>query len=101
MRRTAGMFALGAASVATVLVLGTGAAAASPPSHGSASETIDRLQSEGNRVIVSKVGDGPMEHCAVTSVSRVKATPNLRPTRGAYPPRAPVYVRLDCGPAAA
>ncbi|MCX8565154.1 hypothetical protein OS122_30175 [Mycolicibacterium mucogenicum] len=99
--RTVGALALAAASVATILAPFAGSAAAAPPANGDANATINRLESEGNRVIVSKVGDGTLEHCSVSSVARVDAAPNLRPTRGASPRRPTVYVRLDCRRASA
>ncbi len=40
-----------------------------------ASETIARLQADGNRVIVNKVGNGAMDQCSVTSVRPIQTNP--------------------------
>lgn len=51
--------------------LGPGAAAiahAAPSGQSSAQETIDELRGDGNRVILNKVGNGPLDQCSVTAV---------------------------------
>jgi hypothetical protein len=45
------------------------------PSGPSATEAISRLQANGNRVIVNKVGAGPTDQCTVTSVRPVQTRP--------------------------
>lgn len=59
---------------ATALILGAGNAVAAPTS-GTATETIARLQAQGNRVMINKVGTGPMDQCSVTSVRPITKTP--------------------------
>jgi hypothetical protein len=68
-----------AATIAAVgsaggVAIGAGVASAAP-TNGTASETIARMQSQGNRVVVDKVGTGPMEKCSVTSVRSIQAAP--------------------------
>lgn len=65
---------VGAAGAVTAVGIGVGIATAAP-SGQSASETIARLQADGNRVIVNKVGTGSMDQCSVTSVRPVQSTP--------------------------
>ena len=65
---------LGVVGAAAAIVVGAGTAAAAP-SGQSASETIARLQADGNRVIVNKVGTGTMDQCTVTSVRPVQSAP--------------------------
>jgi hypothetical protein len=62
------------AGAVSAIALGAGVANAAPSS-GTATETISRLQANGNRVVVSKVGTGPMDQCSVTSVRSVVSSP--------------------------
>jgi uncharacterized membrane protein len=73
-KRIATTLALTAAGLATSLSLSTGTAVAAP-SGPSATEAISRLQANGNRVIVNKVGAGPTDQCTVTSVRPVQTRP--------------------------
>lgn len=66
------------AGVAAALTVGAGAALAAPAGP-SANETIARLQAEGNRVVVNKVGTG--QDCSITSVRTVR-TPQPPMPRG-------------------
>jgi hypothetical protein len=65
---------VGVGGTAAAITLGMGTATAAP-SGQSATETIARLQADGNRVIVNKVGTGPMEDCSVTSVRPLQSPP--------------------------
>ncbi|KAB7755662.1 MULTISPECIES: hypothetical protein [Mycobacteriaceae] len=62
----------GTGVVLALLIAGAAPAAAQPvvpPAPGeSASQTIHRLQSEGFRVIESRVGSGSIDNCTVTAV---------------------------------
>jgi hypothetical protein len=69
--KDAGVGVLGAMAL---LAVGTGVAAATPAGP-SATEMIARLQADGNRVIVNKVGTGPAADCTVTSVRSVVNPP--------------------------
>lgn len=62
----------GLVGAAAAIMFGAGAAAAAPTGQ-TASETIARLQADGNRVVVNKVGTGPMDQCTVTSVRPVQS----------------------------
>ena len=66
--------AVGLVAAAALLAVGTGVAAAAPAGP-SATETITRLQADGNRVIVNKVGTGPAANCTVKSVGSVVHPP--------------------------
>ncbi|WP_445168560.1 hypothetical protein ACTXG7_04070 [Mycolicibacterium sp. Dal123E01] len=66
--------AIGLVGAAAMFAVGTGVAAAAPAAP-SATETIARLQADGNRVIVNKVGAGPAASCTVKSVSSVVNPP--------------------------
>ena len=65
---------IGAVGAAAAIASGSGSAAAAPTGP-SASETIARLQADGNRVVVNKVGTGPMDQCSVTSVRPIQSNP--------------------------
>lgn len=60
------------------LTAGTGSAFAAP-TEPSANETIARLQAEGNRVVINRVGAG--QDCSITSVQTVR-TPQPPAPRG-------------------
>lgn len=70
--------AVTAAGMAAALAVGSGSAVAAPTGP-SANDTIARLQAEGNRVVVNKVGAG--QDCSVTSVQTVR-TPQPPTPRG-------------------
>ena len=88
------------AGIATSLALGAATASAAPSGPSAAADTIARLQADGNRVIVNKVGTGPMEECTVASVRPVQT----RPAPSANPltdvpvmqQTATVHVALNC-----
>ncbi len=54
--------------------LGAGTAVAAPSGAG-AQQTIANLQAQGNKVILNKIGSGPLNQCSLTSVSPVRTTP--------------------------
>jgi hypothetical protein len=74
LQRIAMSATVGAIGVAAATTLGAGTAAAAP-SGSSAAETIARLQADGNRVVVNKVGAGSLDQCSITSVSPVTTNP--------------------------
>jgi hypothetical protein len=65
----------GAVGGAAAITLGAGVASAAPSGPNDASSTIARLQADGNRVVVNKVGNGAMDQCRVTSVRPVQTNP--------------------------
>ncbi|MGE5695203.1 MAG: hypothetical protein ACM4D3_08145 [Candidatus Sericytochromatia bacterium] len=68
---------IGVAVAATGLTAGLLAAsgtAAAAPNETSVDATIAQLQASGNRVVVNKIGNGPLSQCAVTSVRPVSTT---------------------------
>jgi hypothetical protein len=89
----------GVTGVIGVIALGAGTAAAAPTGP-SATDTIARLQADGNRVIVNKVGTGPMDQCSVTSVRPVQSNPlpTGNPLTGVpnMQRATTVHVGLDC-----
>ncbi len=58
-----------AVALSTAMFTSVGAAQAAPTGPGSATDTIRKLESEGNRVIVNRVGAAPLSQCTVTSVT--------------------------------
>ena len=66
---------VGVVGGAAAVTLGSGIAAAAPTGPNDASSTIARLQADGNRVIVNKVGTGAMDQCSVTSVRPIRTNP--------------------------
>ena len=57
----------GAAMALAALGL-AGAANAAPSGQATASETVSSLQADGFQVILSRIGTGPLDRCAVSSV---------------------------------
>lgn len=56
------------------LLAGPRNAVAAPVAKSSVDATIAQLQANGSRVILSKIGTGPIEDCAVTSVRPIRTT---------------------------
>lgn len=68
--------------VAAALGLGfvvSGSASAAPSSEVSARDTISQLESEGYRVIVSRVGSGSMDDCSVSAVRQGRSVTGPQP----------------------
>lgn len=67
-------------AVATIIngltagLLAASGTAAAAPTETSVDATIAQLQASGNRVVVNKIGSGPLSQCAVTSVRPVSTT---------------------------
>lgn len=81
--------------------LATGAAvAAAAPTGPSAAETIAQLQADGKRVIINKVGSGPLGQCTVTNVHTVVVRPQARTVTihglPDFEPIPTVHVNLTC-----
>lgn len=91
---------IGVVGGAAAITLGSGTAAAAPTGPSNASETIARLQADGNRVIVNKVGNGAMNQCSVTSVRPIQTNPlpTGNPLTGVpnLQRRTTVHVGLKC-----
>jgi hypothetical protein len=63
------MFATIAGGSLTTLAMGFAAGAEAAPSGiGSAQDTVNELESYGYKVILNKLGPGPLDHCSVDSV---------------------------------
>lgn len=84
---------------------GCAATATAAPSEASATETINQLQSEGYRVILSKVGNGSLDNCTVNAVRPGRSVTGPQPPiNGNFTLMGPgqvlqyttVYVDLDC-----
>lgn len=94
-------------SVSVVLAITTGAAlmtfpgaaGAAPTGAPNAQSTIGMLQAQGFRVLVSRVGDGPLDKCTVNAVrpgrksSQTLIGVRTRPQQNVAPT---VYVDLVC-----
>jgi hypothetical protein len=62
-------FAAIAGGAFIALALGLPASAQAAPSGiGSAQDTVNELEDNGFRVVLNKVGPGPLDHCTVDSV---------------------------------
>ena len=57
----------GGAFIALAVVLPAGAQAA-PSGIGSAQDTVNELEQSGFKVVLNKMGAGPLDHCTVDSV---------------------------------
>jgi hypothetical protein len=65
----------------TVVALGFPLSALAAPSGvGSAQDTVNTLESSGYRVVLNKVGTGPLDHCTVGSVHPGETV--IRPVSG-------------------
>jgi hypothetical protein len=62
-------FATVAAGAVIALAVGLPAGAQAAPSGiGSAQDTVNELEDNGFRVVLNKMGTGPLDHCTVDSV---------------------------------
>ncbi len=57
----------------------SGTASAAPSSEISAQDTINQLESEGYRVIVSRVGSGSIDDCTVSAVRQGRSVTGPQP----------------------
>ncbi|OHU26766.1 hypothetical protein BKG76_07145 [Mycobacteroides franklinii] len=62
---------------------GASVALAAPSGSGDANAVINDLQSNGYRVIVSKVGSGDLSNCTVQSVTQGSPVGDVQPARDA------------------
>lgn len=67
MNRPALAVIAGGALIALALAVPAGAHAA-PSGIGSAQDTVDELENNGFKVLLNKMGAGPLDHCTVDSV---------------------------------
>ena len=74
-------------------------ALAAPSGPGSAQDTVNQLETQGNRVILNKIGAGALSDCAISEVRsaqpvmRVDATGGDNTVEEAY---TPMYVTVTC-----
>lgn len=89
-----------ACGLAASVAVGAGNASAAPSGPSAAADTIARLQADGNRVIVNKVGTGPLEQCTVESVrpAQTRPAPSGNPLTGVpnLQTATTVHVGLKC-----
>ncbi|OMC38698.1 hypothetical protein A5742_07035 [Mycolicibacterium fortuitum] len=99
MKHIATITALSVAVVGGGLTAGAAVATAAPTGP-SAAETIAQLQADGKRVIINRVGSGPLDKCTVTDVRSVVLRPQARTvTIHGLPDLEPiptVHVNLKC-----
>lgn len=99
MKRNATSMALAIGATASWLTVGSAVGAAAPTGP-SAAETIARLQADGKRVIVNKVGSGPLSECTVTNVHTVVVRPQAKTVTihglPDFEPIPTVHVNLTC-----
>lgn len=67
MKMTA-LAALGISGIATFMIAAAQPAAAAPAGPDSVKDTVSRLESNGYKVILNKVGSAPLEQCTVSGV---------------------------------
>ena len=90
-------------AVATITVpMGLGLGLARPASANitgpSAQDTVNSMTAQGNRVIVNKVGNGPLSQCTVTDVRKGHDVRVLPPRIFHRAPNyGTVYVSVLCG----
>ncbi|MDH6196037.1 hypothetical protein M2272_002677 [Mycobacterium frederiksbergense] len=100
MKRKGTATAVTLGAVASLLTLATAVASAAPSGGSSAAETIARLQADGKRVIINKVGSGPLSQCTVTDIHAVVLRPQAKSvTIHGLPDLEPihtVHVGLKC-----
>jgi hypothetical protein len=78
--------------------LGLSAPAPSTMTGPSAQDTVNSLKGQGNRVIVNKVGNGPLSQCTVSGVRRGHEVRSLPPRIFHRAPNySTVYVDVVCG----
>lgn len=62
-------FTLAASALSTAALYSASAAGAAPSGPDSANDTIRKLENQGHRVVVNRVGAAPLSQCTVTSVT--------------------------------
>ena len=99
MKHIATFTAFSIGTVASWLTVGSAVASAAPTGP-SAAETIARLQADGKRVIINKVGSGPLNQCTVTDVRSVVVRPQAKTVTihglPDFEPIPTVHVNLKC-----
>ncbi|CQD25123.1 hypothetical protein ACP6C3_31245 [Mycolicibacterium septicum] len=101
-RKTTSLLVGAAASIVAVGLAGP--AGAAPTAQQSAQATIGMLQAQGFHVMISKIGDGPIDQCTVKAVRPGRkasqlTNPPIRAGVRNQPPASPtVYVDLACKP---
>jgi len=68
-----------AAAALAAGVLGLAAPALAAPTGGNAADTISSLEAQGNRVVVTRQSDAPLDEASVVSVTRGPAIPQSVP----------------------
>lgn len=98
MRMTSLATFTGAAFAAAALACSPIAGAA-PSGPGSAQDTVNQIEAQGNRVILNKIGAGALGDCAVSEVRPAQPVMHVDATGGdntveeAY---TPMYVTVTC-----
>lgn len=67
--------------IASLMIAAAQPAAAAPAGSDSAQDTVDKLESNGYKVIVNKVGSAPLEQCAVSAVRPGRKVTEFRQNR--------------------
>lgn len=66
---------------ATFMIAGAHPAVAAPAGPDSAQDTVNRLESNGYKVILNKVGTAPLEQCTVSGVRPGREVTEFRQNR--------------------
>ena len=67
--------------IATFMIAAAQPAAAAPAGPDSVQETVNRLESNGYKVILNKVGTAPLEQCTVSAVRQGRDVTEFRQNR--------------------
>ncbi|WP_102143076.1 hypothetical protein [Mycobacterium hubeiense] len=67
--------------IATFMIAAAQPAAAAPAGPDSAQDTVNRLESNGYKVILNKVGTAPLEQCTVSAVRPGREVTEFRQNR--------------------
>ncbi|KUH64502.1 hypothetical protein AU184_16845 [Mycolicibacterium novocastrense] len=68
-------------ALATAMIAATEPAAAAPTGPGSVQDTINRLEGNGYKVILNKVGSAPLEKCTISGVRPGREVTEFRQNR--------------------
>lgn len=79
--RMTGFATIAASALAAVAIGAAAQAAAAPTGPGSVQDTINRLESNGYKVILNKVGSAPLEQCTVREIRPGREVTEYRQNR--------------------
>lgn len=72
---------IGLSGLATLMIAAAPQAAAAPTGPDSVQDTVNRLESNGFKVILNKVGAAPLDQCTISAVRPGRDVTELRQNR--------------------